>query len=322
VLQIGMNFIPWLLLISALLMNGVLHAAEPAKGEWKLVWSDEFAGPEIDRTKWDFDIGNGFYNYEANQWIHGWGNNELQYYTNASTNAFIKDGELHIRALKESLHGCGYTSARLKTRAKDGTALFAQKYGKVEIRAKLPTGQGVWPALWMLPLKDAYGAWASSGEIDILEARGQEPHKVLGTLHYGSRWPHNAHTSRELTLPNGGTIADFHVYALEWEPGEIRWAVDGHEYARQSFWWSTSKTDGSQGAKPAGETDLNPWPAPFDQPFYLIMNVAVGGQFLGNPDKTTEFPTEMRVDYVRAYEKAGGYGAPKPRSEGPLPFTK
>lgn len=300
----------------------VSHAAEPAKGEWKLVWSDEFAGTEIDRTKWAFDIGNGFYNYESNQWIHGWGNNELQYYTNDPANAFIKDGHLHIRALKESLHGCGYTSARLKTRDKDGTALFAQKYGKFEFRAKLPTGQGVWPALWMLPADDKYGPWASSGEIDILEARGQEPHKILGTLHYGSRWPHNAHASGEYVFPDGGTIADFHVYAVEWEPGEIRWTVDGKEFTKQSFWWSTSKTDGDKGAKPAAESDLNVWPAPFDQRFYLIMNVAVGGQFLGNPNKTTIFPAEMIVDYVRAYEKAGGYGAPKPRGNGPLPFAK
>ena len=157
---------------------------------------------------------------------------------------------LHIRAVKESLHGCGYTSARLKTRKRDGSPLFSQKYGRFEFRAKLPTGKGVWPALWMLPQDEKYGGWAASGEIDVMEARGQEPTKVLGTLHFGSRWPANTHVSKEYVLPRGGTIADFHVYALEWEPGEIRWSVDGQQYATQSFWWSSSKTDGAKGLEP------------------------------------------------------------------------
>jgi beta-glucanase (GH16 family) len=289
---------------------------------WKLTWSDEFDGKEIDRTKWDFDIGNGFYDYDANQWIRGWGNDELQYYTSEPTNAFVKDGMLHIRAVKESLHGCGYTSAKLRTRKRDGSPLFNQKYGRFEFRAKLPTGRGIWPALWMLPQGDKYGPWASSGEIDVMEARGQEPTKVLGTLHFGTRWPANTHTSKDYVLPDRGTIADFHVYALEWEPGEIRWFVDGKQYASQSFWWSSSKTAGGKGLTPKGEADLNPWPAPFDQPFYAVMNVAVGGKFLGNPDRTTIFPVEMVVDYVRVYEKAGGYGPPKARGAGKLPFGR
>ncbi|HTU20632.1 MAG TPA: glycoside hydrolase family 16 protein [Gemmataceae bacterium] len=243
------------------------RAAEPAKDKWKLVWSDEFDGKDIDPAKWDFDIGNGFYNYDANQWISGWGNDELQYYTREPDNAFVKDGMLHIRAVKESLHGCGYTSAKLKTRKRDGKPLFRQTYGRFEFRAKLPTGQGIWPALWMLPQEEKYGGWAASGEIDLMEARGQEPTTVHGTLHFGSRWPANAHVTKEYVLPRGGSIASFHVYALEWEPGRIRWLVDGHPYAVQSFWWSSGKTDGGKGANPAKETDLHPWPAPFDQPF-------------------------------------------------------
>ena len=294
----------------------------PPPAGWKLVWSDEFNGKEIEKAKWDFDVGNGFYDYNANQWVRGWGNDELQYYTRKPDNAFVKDGKLHIRALKESHDGFGYTSARLKSRKKDGSALFNQKYGRFDFRAKLPTGRGVWPALWMLPQEDKYGGWASSGEIDIMEARGQEPTKVLGTLHFGNRWPENTHVSKDYVLPKGGTIADFHVYTLEWEPGEIRWLVDGQQYAAQSFWWSSSKAGGGKGVKPAKEADLNPWPAPFDQPFYVVMNVAVGGKFLGNPDKTTVFPVEMVVDYVRAYEKVGGYGKTKPRGEGKLPFDK
>jgi beta-glucanase (GH16 family) len=235
---------------------------------------------------------------------------------------FIKDGVLHIRALKESLHGCGYTSARIKTRKKDGSPLFNQKYGRFEFRAKLPTGQGIWPALWLMPQDDKYGGWAASGEIDLMEARGQEPNKVLGTLHFGSRWPGNTHLSKDYILPNKGTIADFHIYALEWEAGEMRWYVDGKLYQTQNFWWSSSKLKGANGALPANEAELNPWPAPFDQPFYIIMNVAVGGKFLGNPDKTTVFPAEMLVDYVRVYDKVGGYGQPKARGEGKLPFKK
>lgn len=297
-------------------------AAQPAPEGWKLTWSDEFEGKEIDRAKWDYDIGNGFYNYDANQWINGWGNEELQYYTKEPENAFVKDGALHIRAIKESLHNCGYTSARLKTRKRDGTSLFSQTYGRFEFRAKLPTGRGVWPALWMLPQTEKYGPWPASGEIDVLEARGQEPTKVLGTLHFGAKWPANTEISHTHTLPEKGTIADFHVYAVEWEPGEIRWLVDGKQFASQSFWWSSSKTEGAKGANPKGEADLNAWPAPFDQPFYVVMNVAVGGKFLGKPDKTTAFPATMVVDYVRVYEKVGGYGKPKPRAAGKLPFTK
>jgi beta-glucanase (GH16 family) len=153
-----------------------------------------------------------------------------------------------------------------------------------------------------------------------MEARGQEPNKVLGTLHFGSRWPANTHAGKDFVLPRGTTIADFHVYTLEWEPGEIRWYVDNQLYQTQSFWWSSSKSGGGNGQNPKRAADLNPWPAPFDQPFYLIMNVAVGGKFLGNPDSSTVFPVDMVVDYVRVYDKAGGYGQPRPRSKGKLPF--
>lgn len=297
-------------------------AADPPLAGWKLAWSDEFDGERIDPTKWGHDIGNGFYDYDAQQWINGWGNDELQYYTREPDNAFVKDGALHIRALKESLHGFGYTSARLKSTAKDGGDLFSKKYGRFEFRAKLPTGRGVWPVLWMLPRDNTYGGWASSGEIDVMEARGQEPHKVLGTIHFGGKWPANTHLSTDDVLPAGDSIAAFHMYAVEWEPGVIRWLVDEHVFATRSFWWSTSKTDAGGGMQPAGEADFNAWPAPFDQPFYLVMNVAVGGKFLGNPDRTTTFPAEMVVDYVRVYDKTEGYGATTPRSAGALPFSK
>lgn len=305
-----------------LIPASVLCAKEPPASEWKLVWSDEFTGDSIDRTKWDFDLGNGFFSYDANTWIGGWGNGELQCYTKEPENASVKDGMLHIRAIKESYQGCGYTSARLKSRKRDGSTLFNKRYGRFEIRAKLPTGQGVWPALWMLPQDEVYGTWASSGEIDILEARGQEPNKILGTLHYGSRWPANRHSGKDYLFPRSGSIADFHIYALEWEPGAMRWYVDGQLYQTQSSWWSTSKVSEGKGVVPVNEAEMNPWPAPFDRPFYLVMNVAVGGQFLGNPSPTTAFPVEMLVDYVRVYDKVGGYGPTAPRGGENLPFKK
>jgi beta-glucanase (GH16 family) len=310
-----------LTLAAALVDCAVSLAEDELAEEWRLVWSDEFEGEEIDRSHWDFDLGNGFFNYDANTWISGWGNGELQYYTKEPENAFVTGGSLHLRAVKESLHGCGYSSARLKTRKRDGSPLFNKAYGRFEVRAKLPSGRGIWPAIWMLPQDDKYGTWAASGEIDLVEAKGHEPEKVLGTLHYGSRWPANAHSSREYKFPAGG-IGEFHVYALEWEPGAIRWYVDDSHYATQTFWWSSSKLAGDRGAQPAGESDLNPWPAPFDQPFYLILNVAVGGQFPGAPDKTTTFPCEMLVDYIRVYDKAQGYGPVPTRGEGKLPFGR
>jgi len=297
------------------------HADAPPEG-WRLVWNDEFQADQIDRSKWDFDLGNGFYDYDANQWIAGWGNGELQYYTREPENAFVTDGVLHIRAIKESLDGCGYTSARLKSRKRDGSPLFCTRYGRIEIRAKLPIGRGIWPALWMMPQEEKYGAWPASGEIDIMEARGNEPKKVLGTLHYGARWPANTHSTREFVFPDGESIAEYHVYAIEWEPGEFRWFVDDRQYATQAFWWSSGKTEGGRGVAPSDESEMHPWPAPFDQPFYLIMNLAVGGGFVGNPDRTTPFPTEMLVDYVRVYQRIGPLGDPKPRGEGKLPFHR
>jgi beta-glucanase (GH16 family) len=297
-----------------------VSAADPAPAGWKLIWSDEFDGDAIDPAKWDFDIGNGFYNYGSNTWISGWGNNELQYYTSEPANAHVAGGELHIRALKESLHGCGYTSAKLRTRKRDGSQLFDRTYGRYEFRAKLPTGQGVWPALWMLPQDEQYGGWAASGEIDVLEARGQKPTEVLGTIHYGTSWPGNTESSVTYPLPNGGRIDEWHVYAVEWDPGAIRWFVDGTKFAEQTFWWSSSRIADGKGVPPMKEGDLNPWPAPFDQPFHIVMNLAVGGRFLGNPDATTPFPAEMLVDYVRVYERLEAYGPPPPRGAGKLPF--
>lgn len=289
---------------------------------WSLVWADEFDGDRIDPEKWDFDIGNGFFDYLSHTWIDGWGNEELQYYTDSPTNVFVKDGALTIRAVKEALHGCGYTSARLKTRKRGGGApMFAKQYGRFEIRAKVPYGKGLWPALWMLPLDDAYGGWAASGEIDIMEIVGEKPHEVLNSIHFGSSGSDGraliTHVHR---LPNGSTVADWHTYTVDWEPGEIRFYVDGVHTRTYDHWWSCSVTENGTGVVARGAQDLNPWPAPFDQPFYLVMNVAVGGNFPGVPNAETRFPAELVVDYVRVYEKDGGYSEVQPIGKGRFPW--
>jgi beta-glucanase (GH16 family) len=167
--------------------------------------------------------------------------------------------------------------------------LFSQTYGRFEFRAKLPQGQGYWPALWMMPVNSVYGAWAASGEIDVMENNGSNPTTVLGTIHYGGTSPNQARSpGPAYTFPAGDSVTNFHVYALEWTSNAINWYVDGQLYETQTYWWSSG----------------GPYPAPFDQPFYLIVNLAVGGNFVGNPSANTVFPGVMQVDYVRVYEWA------------------
>jgi len=240
-----------------------------------LVWSDEFDSDVIDPNKWEYEVN-----------ADGGGNNELQYYTDRSLNSWIEDTVLVIRALKENYTGPGgarkYTSARMRTKNKGDW-----KYGKFEIRAKLPYGKGLWPAIWLLPTDWVYGGWAASGEIDIMELIGSDPAKVYGTLHYGGTYPANVHTGASYALSEGTFASDYHIFTLEWEPTQMRWYVDGLLYQTQTEWY----TEGYN------------YPAPFDQRFYLIMNVAVGGNWPGNPDETTLFPQRMEVDYVRVYQK-------------------
>jgi beta-glucanase (GH16 family) len=251
--------------------------AIPVPEGYKLVWNDEFNGESLDTGKWDYMTGGG-----------GWGNNELEYYTDRTDNAFIEDTVLVIQALKEDYSGSEYTSARLTTSGKaDWT------YGRFDIRAKMPFGQGIWPALWMMPSESVYGGWAASGEIDMVEYLGHETNKVYGTLHYGGGWPDNVHTGGSYTLDEGDFTSDFHVFTLEWEPGIMRWYVDGELYLTQTS--ETWYTDHYLGA-------INEY-APFDQNFHLIFNVAVGGNWPGNPNALTTFPQRMEVDYIRVFEK-------------------
>lgn len=240
---------------------------------WELVWADEFDGTAVDPARWELMRGDG-----CDLGICGWGNNELEWYQ--EQNVTIEDGMLVITAKEEPANGYAYTSARLRTRNKGDWT-----YGRVEVRARLPVGKGLWPAIWMLPTVEAYGGWAASGEIDIMEYVGDRPAEVLGTIHYGGAFPNNVFTSRTHTLSAGSFDADFHVFALEWEPGAMRWYVDGVNYATQNTWWTSGGS----------------FPAPFDQAFHLLLNVAVGGNLPGAPDANTVFPQKMEVDYVRVY---------------------
>jgi beta-glucanase (GH16 family) len=238
-----------------------------------LVWADEFNGTSVDTTKWEFMIGNG-----SAYGIPGWGNNELQYYTN--TNATVANGELTITAKQQSLGGLNYTSSRLRTLGRGDWT-----YGRFEMRAKLPSGQGLWPAFWMLSSAPNYGGWAASGEIDIMESKGQNPTKIYNTLHYGGQYPANTSSGSGTFLP-AGTAGNYHEYAVEWQNGEIRWYVDDQLVSTQNNWYSTAA----------------PFPAPFDVNFHLLLNLAVGGNFVGAPNGSTVFPQNYVVDYVRVYE--------------------
>ena len=245
----------------------------PVTDAWTLVWSDEFDGTALDPDRWSIQVGDG-----CSQDLCGWGNNELQWYQ--SGNVEVGGGRLTITARRESAGGRDFTSARIRTLGKGDF-----RYGRFEIRARLPRGQGIWPAIWMLPSDESYGGWAASGEIDIVELVGHEPARVHGTLHYGGPAPANEYSGTWYELPSGVFADDFHVFALEWEEGEIRWYVDGALYQTQTEWSSTG----------------GPFPAPFDQPFHLVLNVAVGGNWPGAPDVSTPFPQSMEIDYVRVY---------------------
>jgi beta-glucanase (GH16 family) len=238
---------------------------------WQLVWSDEFEQPDgtpPDPKNWTHSTGGG-----------GWGNGEYEYYTDRIENAHIENNMLVIKAIKEDYLGRHYTSARLNSQNK---AQFT--YGRMEVRAKLPNStQGIWPAIWMLPAK---GAWPAGGEIDIMEMIGKEPGRVYGTLHYGT--PHGQQGGW-FDLPGGATFdQDFHVFAIEWEETEIRWYVDGEMFFKTSEWFTSQKN--------------SPYPAPFNKPFYFLLNVAVGGGWPGYPDATSVFPQTMLIDYVRVYQ--------------------
>lgn len=251
------------------------NSAVSAGDSLTLVWSDEFDGTQLDPEVWFFESGDG-----SQYGIPGWGNNELQWYLPDS--AELDNGRLVITARQEPQSGKNFTSARINTRDR-----FAFRYGRIEARMRLPGGQGLWPAFWLLPQDSSYGGWAASGEIDVMEAinlGASGGNTVHGTIHYGGQWPNNVFTGDSYVVATS-TDTDFHDYALEWDETEIRWYVDNVLYAAQNAWSSSAA----------------PYPAPFDQPFYILLNVAVGGNWPGSPDGGTVFPVTMEVDYVRVY---------------------
>ncbi|MHC5121640.1 MAG: family 16 glycosylhydrolase [Planctomycetota bacterium] len=261
-----------------------LQCETPEGPRWELLWSDEFDAPGItppDPANWEHMIGNG-----CDYGICGWGNNELQWYTDDLSNSWVENGYLTIQAQEESPGS--YTSARLRTRYRQDFL-----YGRMEAKIKIPHGGGMWPAFWMMPTDDVYGVWAASGEIDIMESSNQT-NSVGGALHFGGQWPDNTYIGGSY-YGDGNTdfSQDFHVYALEWEADQMRWYVDGVQYftATSDQWYSLA--------------DLGNERAPFDQWFHFLLNVAVGGYYTGctNPSCiTAEFPQQMMVDYVRVYQ--------------------
>ena len=255
--------------------------------EWELVWNDEFDGNKLDTSKWSYQIGNGY---------NGWGNYEKQYYT--KDNVTVSNGSLKITAKKEKKNGFEYTSSRIRTVTDDGQTLFSTKYGRVEARIKLPAGTGLWPAFWMMPVDSEYGSWPLSGEIDIMEARGRVLNEVHGTIHFGEKRPFNRNIGGSYTFDNGSDITDYHVYAVEWKENEIIWYVDDVEYFRTSNWYTMN--DGV----------VAEYPAPFNQEFYLILNMAVGGTYDSHRlPESGDVPGTMEVDYVRVYHNKQGYSS-------------
>jgi beta-glucanase (GH16 family) len=255
------------------------QAVSPDRAGWKLVWSDEFNGPDgssVDPSKWVWETGG-----------NGWGNHELEYYTERPANAFEQGGNLVIKVSRENYTGADgvsrdYTSARLKTEGK-----FSEKYGRFEARIKIPEGQGIWPAFWMLGADIGKLGWPSCGEIDIMENIGKEPRVIHGTIH-GPGYSGDNGIGSPFSLPDHARFADdFHIYAVELQPKAIRFYVDDHLYATRT---------------PAEIPKGTKWA--YNHPFFMLLNVAVGGGWPGAPDSTTPFPQTMLVDYVRVYKRS------------------
>ena len=228
---------------------------------WNLTWSEEFGGTQLDTSHWNFEIGTG---------NSGWGNNELQYYTASSQNLFLQNGFAHFVARAQPFGTSNYTSARITTSEK-----FNLTYGRLEARIKIPIGNGLWPAFWLLGQNINSVSWPACGEIDIMEHVSNSPN-IHGTAH----WNNNGHQS------SGGTASmndtDFHLYTIQWDSLSIQWYLDGLPYFTLPI---TSPTFDA-----------------FHQPFFIILNLAVGGNWPGSPDINTPFPSEMWVDYVRYYQ--------------------
>lgn len=267
------------MLLAVLLLAGCAAAGGTKKSDitqyegWHLVWSDEFDGDELSSADWNRET------HEA-----GWVNNELQTYLPKADYAYVKDGMLVIQPVKD---GDSYYSGRINTQRKHSLT-----YGRIEARIKVPTGKGLWPAFWMMPDDEShYGTWPKCGEIDIMEVLGDNTKNTHGTIHFGE--PH-AQLHMSYTLKEGDFHEDFHLFTVEWDPDEFRWYVDGVQFHSADTWYT----------RPQGG-EVKPFPAPFDQPFHVILNVAVGGNWPGSPTEDTIFDERaaMYVDYVRMYQR-------------------
>lgn len=233
-----------------------------------LVWQNEFEGNELNLSEWTHETGNG---------IGGWGNHELQFYQ--ASNTAVSGGNLIIKAINETVSSYNYTSSRIITKGKKEFV-----YGRIDIRAALPKGAGMWPALWMLGSDINQVSWPACGEIDIMEMVGKEPDKVVGTVHYGSNTSSHQYVSKSISSASGTIFADaFHVFSIVWEKDRIRWYVDDVLYHDV-----TAASIGSGYA--------------FNHPFFFIFNLAVGGDWPGPPNNTTVFPQALVVDYVRVFQ--------------------
>ena len=257
-----------------LVASGILIISGPMYAQcWNLIWEDEFEGNSLNLNKWSYQIGG-----------QGWGNNELQFYT-AGPNIEVSDGTLKIIAKEDLNNGYpnnDYTSSRIRSIDQGDW-----RYGKMEARIRMPIGQGIWPAFWMMPTESVYGGWPASGEIDIMEYLGHQPSTIHGTCHYGFAWDNKGSSGNFTNLPSGNFHEAFHLFSIEWEPDEIRWYLDGQLYHQIT----------------ADHPDFEVFNWPFDQKFHFILNVAVGGNWPGSPDATTLFPQTMEVDWVRTYQR-------------------
>ncbi|MDQ6417822.1 glycoside hydrolase family 16 protein [Paenibacillus sp. LHD-117] len=247
---------------------------------YKLIWQQDFLKSGADLSDWNKRLGNDIVDDDGNVIVEGWGNGERQFYTGHEENVYIDGNGLHLRARRETTtiqdgRSFAYTSARIDT--KDHMSFT---YGKLIVRAKLPTGNGIWPAIWLMPQESAYGPWPASGEIDILEAKGRLPQHIFGTLHYGKDWENKKINEFSYRFENG-SIEEFHDYGLEWDAESIKWLVDGHVFA---------------------ERRLEPGVMPFDKSFYLILNLAVGGWFDNVPVNEEALPAVMTVTGIWLYQ--------------------
>lgn len=255
-----------------------------------LIFQDEFNGTSLDLSKWNYDLGNGCPS------LCGWGNNEKEYYTNSTQNVNVSDGYLNLTALYSPNYmgsGSDFTSGKIQTKGK-----FDRLYGRFEAKIKMPAGSGLWPAFWMLPTDNYYGSWPTSGEIDIMEYRGDQEATIHSTLHYGNVWPGDLWDGTSYNLPSGNFTDAFHEFAVEWQPGILKFYVDNVLIK--------TETQNPNSLNPASN---NPVSWPWDKRYYIILNLALGGGFSGNPStqdilNSTTFPQSLQVDYVRVYDMA------------------